>query len=1455
MVRKEIVIAGLLTSAGLAGGYWLLPEESDIARMEVRDYNYDDPAKHYETLFEKGDRSVDVVQQLVRIHTNTGNVDRAIEVLRAYVETHPEDNEALHQLGMLYQSAQRYPEYMAILEARAKEKEDPAVLLEMAQLYNFFQQTEKQKETLQRLYELEKGSNSQTIRDLTIFRSADKEFAQVAQLMETLLAQHAGVYNPDDAIMHTNALLELGRQDEAAKIVGQWRDMQRGTDADLATLIDMLHYQGSPRHARMILDSLPEDRVQASPDLLHSQLLVMMAEGKRDEAYKLLTGLYEQNKLPDMLVPDLMYMAAVNGNTERFHELREKAGLSRLPEKQLADIWLAARYSGQRDVVRAISQHVGESGTEGYPLLQAMILVAERSPARHAAVRSLLEGSLDNESLLKLAAITAENGDRDLSQKALAKLPDYDNLTRTELAELENIYLKLNDIEKAKSYIAYLRQSGRLENDHEVGLRTAAAIGEGNTLRDWQKQHGSSASPELLTDLFYHASNKGHLTLALEIAQWQNDPRQKAEARRGIADIYTRMGRYEAALNLLEQDAPRTEAEARDRVFLISKLAPRNAAYQQKLHSVARQWFKPSTSRKTKEDITFAVMNVGGNNAALPYMKALADQYGGEWTLTYAYALMDAKRSEEAAPYFLKAAKDPSLDADTRLNIAYALSDRGHRAEAEQLLMTLAEEPATRQKASEQLAYLWGPRPDEQKLAWLIDSWRKAEGESKQTYGKLLAGKMTPDVLDTTVRANPDLRYVPEMDSDYLALLAEQGRLRSDIEATAEYARESGDTSYLLRLADLARDNGSYADARLAYDHVLAVEPQNQSALVGATVTASAQSDYTAINRYFTAYEQAGGNATVRDQHKAYFAYAENLRRENKLKEAQPYYSQTVQLIEGQRFYDTDSLSIAAQSNAWMADGEKSERVFNYAFSRYPHDAIIRADRAALLLEQRRYDEAQTALNAVELQSSDAPKSLETAFLTPADTGTMQAPRLLDDGRQLLVPTTAETTEPRYWIGGVREHPSVSYVSEGYDSVLVVTKVGHRFTVNQNGDKWTVDTIADAASAPRSEQAQLELRKELMTARLELETGKLESASERMDSLESTYSEDPQYLGFAANTAYYSNMWPTAKRLISEAATRSPDNADIARLKRSIEREHADHVRADVTLTNRSNNRDITSAVSGETQVPKSNWRVGGVFRHHDLKTKGELQPSGVIGGRKGTRQTGHIYGIYSKNGNDMWTAHLFANNDTPGAGVDYSFVNRAGVTTLAGRYHEPYFEFVEGMMDDAVRDRVAVSHVYKPRTDWELSGGVSYNNYSLDVADDVMSTAGVELGVVHAIQQSGPYIGVGYGLNAEYEIENDFQTTQNGLEYRRLPLRTREIHFGSATVAHDFSDMTYGSVMVGYGWDRFGGNGPAVEGTINHEVVKDWDVGARAFYGMSTNSSQTDDDLTQVNGYVRRRF
>lgn len=1472
MVKKTFIAVILLAIAGLAIGYWLLPQDADMARMEVQDFSYGRPEVHYEQKFAEGDHSLETTQQLVRIHTATGKIDRAISVLEVYVAEHPDDDTALMQLGELYRQAQRYEDYLQILEMRARETNNRAVLQELAELYSFFQQPEKQKATLQRLQELGEGGSQagdtptaltsldeteqrQTLHDLAVFHAIDQNYSQVVVVLNRLMQEDPDSYTQEDATYHVNALLELNRYNEAVTVIRQWQAMPQSEMNDVANLIDMLHYQGDVSYAKQVLNGIPTEEVRNNPNLLHSRLLIMLSEGRNKEAYDELAALYRQDRLPDMLVPDLMYLAASQGNMQQFQDLYSQSGLVRLTEAQLVGIWMIAEQTGQRKVMAAISEHIAKEDLD-YPLLKTVMLVDERSPARHGALDARLNEDLSDEDLLRLAEVTARAGDHKYARQFLAKL-DVVNLNSSALEEVETIYLAMGDVSSAQAYTKKLRDAGRIDAKSTVGLRTAAASGDATRLRNWRSQSGDAGSTTLFNDLFYQAADHGHLQLALEISNWQKDSSAKLQARRSVADIYTRLGRYEAALNLHQQEPVKTEQDVRDRVFLLAKLAPRSQSHRLQLQELARQWFKPSSSRKLKEDLVFALIDSGDDTLAIPYMRQMADSYGGEWLLSYADMLEKHGEMEQAMSYRLKAAEDPKFSAETKLNLAYALSDGGYSAEAQKLLLALTEQPDTRVAATEQLVYLWGVRPSDTQLNWLIDRWATAQtAEEQEAYARLLSGRIPSNQIVGTVQAYPALRRIPNINQDYLQELAAQHQLDGEINQAAAYASRTQDVRPLVALGRLARDNGALEQSRNAFSAAYAVDETYVPGLVGATVTADAQADYEGVDGYFERYLARRNEANpvmTRELHEAYYAYGQSLRRKQMMAEARPYYEQSLQLVRQQKLQDAHSLSIAAQSAYWSGRPQYGERVFDYAFKRYPSDKVLRADRASMLIEQKRYDEAEALLAQIPQIDARMPNQLDVPLITAADTGSQQMPELLDNGRQVLIYTAPESKAERFWLTPVQENLAVNYATEGYDTVLVVSQDTHRFTVGESYNGWVVNTAPAPSDDFRSLPAQLKLTQELLQARIELETGEVHQATERLAALEDTYAEDAQYQGFAANATFYANNWPAAKEHIAKAQELSPRNKDVATLKRNIDRQHADRVRADVTHVQRGGNTELITALSGQAKVAE-NWHAGAAVRNHELDLDPRLQPDGSIQGEDSSRQTWELYGVYSNGGNDYWKFLLFGNNDTAGVGADYNFSNRLGVTTLSGRLNEPYFQFVEAIMDNAVRDRIAINHVIKPRTDWEASLGASYNNYSIETADDVMTTFGINGSLTHAIQQQGPYIGLGYGLDAEYEIDSEQQVTSTGLIYRRMPLRSREIHFGSVTVAEEWGDNTYGSVLAGYGWDRLGGHGPAVEGRINHEFYDDWDVGASAFYGLDSTST-TNDDLHILNAYIQHRF
>jgi hypothetical protein len=203
--------------------------------------------------------------------------------------------------------------------------------------------------------------------------------------------------------------------------------------------------------------------------------------------------------------------------------------------------------------------------------------------------------------------------------------------------------------------------------------------------------------------------------------------------------------------------------------------------------------------------------------------------------------------------------------------------------------------------------------------------------------------------------------------------------------------------------------------------------------------------------------------------------------------------------------------------------------------------------------------------------------------------------------------------------------------------------------------------------------------------------------------------------------------------------------------------------------------------------------------------------------------------------------------------GAYFQFLNMLGETKLTLELRKSYWEFTQSVLDDATRDRAAITHVVKPATDLTIIATPNVNRYNVDGHSNVMSTAGFDFDIVYRLLDAQPYLAVGYGFDGEYNLsrEKDFDAT--GAYTELFPLRTREIHFVSLAGGWEFSEDTYAEGLVGYGIDRFGGNGPSIEAKLTHEFTKSLDGQIRGYYGL--DSANSNNNLSRVGSYVRWRF
>jgi hypothetical protein len=272
------------------------------------------------------------------------------------------------------------------------------------------------------------------------------------------------------------------------------------------------------------------------------------------------------------------------------------------------------------------------------------------------------------------------------------------------------------------------------------------------------------------------------------------------------------------------------------------------------------------------------------------------------------------------------------------------------------------------------------------------------------------------------------------------------------------------------------------------------------------------------------------------------------------------------------------------------------------------------------------------------------------------------------------------------------------------------------------------------------------------------------------------------------------------------------------------------------------NNEHITT-LSGAVQAA-NNIELGFNVQNDFLETDNIRRArDGAIGDYDATRQRGELYAAVNLPDGARAQGSVFANNKSVGGGATFAFNNPAGRTELIGEYHRPYWDFVEAVYEHTTRDRVGAKHFATLGRGTTLGLEASYNNYNIDLRDDVAQSVLVRLNAVQELQaqsKTQPYLGVGYGFDGEYLTGKPDRSIDGvGNDYYYLPVRTREVHALTGIYRHDWTPQTHALFVGGVAYDRInGGFSPLAEGRVDQDLTNQLQVGARARYAQETNNT-----------------
>lgn len=1431
-----------------------------------------DASKDYQVAYAGGDKSLETVAGVVAAHVAAQKLDDAITVMNEYVQAHPDDINGHKKLAELYQAAGKQDLYAEQIAIVVEKDPTEANLKVLSDIYNYNRQYDKQAAVLQRLIDKTGGNNPEAYIDLATIQSmaGQKEAAQ--RTLDELLSKHPTYSSFKLTRMVVSTAIANGDKDKALAEASKWTSTNPNP-AEIADLANVINYGGYPADAITFMEPHRE-LITKDVDLFVAYVNAHVGASKRDEAYAILSKVHQEGKLPPALYPPYLEIALQNGDITVGENIARGIDATWFDEDQAINLIELAR-ANQADSVKNLL--IEKLGTDAYandkPVLKAIIALTQDPKSADDEVSSALKVDLTSNKRLRLAQACARTNKRSCFDTLASKFPTMDKMTPQELHEFALLYIAANRHNEILDKVGavYKAQTPAPEMTELAYVKLAAASGKSDVVRGWLDAHSKDAATATLNDLFFLANDRKHTETAMMVSEVLYQRDNNPNTRSFLASAYMRSGQYEKALPLLRQDAASSKASEDNYLAVLTKLARAKKEYSKELvEYVSGRLADTDTPKDRQLQYVFVLINSGNKALAVPVIDRNAKQFGGEWKKLYNQVHASSaprgkgskaasKKSKQpavaAAPavppqpqltlqerYAL--AMKPETDYDTRRRYAFDLLNDGHREQALDVFQALASDKGPESQDVQQLLYLWGPQLNSQQIAWIQHRGATAStaGE-RQKWGEFISYYADDYSLMEFVTANPDAISNPSIRKKYFSALAVNGTSSVFDKGMRDWITGTTDVVALQDYASVAKAYGYTGAALAATKRIDSLAPNDEGTLKDLSALSYYQGSYSNSKKYVGQYmaQTQEGTVAKTNPYEAHFLKAELLRRDGKNAEAKREYQKVIDTAPAA---GKDPLAMTRYyvSKFHLGQHEEGKKGFYNLIAQNPSDKSLLADFVSILIEYKYYDEATALANQQDHNSPHYQQQAEPAPQVvpapqPVQTAPVSAPE--SQGNQPQTPTYVPFGRAQK-TSALEANNEIVIASGNYELVITPTQ--------SESYAPSVDVLTPEEEMRR----QQELRLQLLYARIELETNQQSDAIKRLNALQQYYPNDPQLLSFMANAQNFVGNHRKALGLVKQAQTLSPENEDLRLFRRSIEREHSDHVKLDHAWKRTGNTDEQITSFSGNIGMT-DDTEFGFNLQNDEMNASQVRRADGFISDFDYSRQRGEVFvAHYLDNGSRM-QASVFGNNDTAGGGLYFGFPNSLGRSELLGEYHRPYWDFVEAVAENATRDRVGVKHVSNvtPRTTFVAE--TSYNNYNIDSQDNVAKTALLRATLVHALNVKDPYFAIGYGFDKEHIFDVDTAIDSRGSGYRPFPMFGREIHFVSGILQQYLTDTLRADIVAGYAYDRLGEHGPQVEARLTQDFSDQLEGQVRASYGLESNNS--DNSVSVVGGHLKYKW
>lgn len=396
--------------------------------------------------------------------------------------------------------------------------------------------------------------------------------------------------------------------------------------------------------------------------------------------------------------------------------------------------------------------------------------------------------------------------------------------------------------------------------------------------------------------------------------------------------------------------------------------------------------------------------------------------------------------------------------------------------------------------------------------------------------------------------------------------------------------------------------------------------------------------------------------------------------------------------------------------------------------------------------------------------------------------------------------------------------------------------------------------VAQAAPAADAAETAAALRRLRLTkARLLMETGDAEGAKAELEALLREVPSSIEVMAALASVEAQLGGWRRAVGLYDRALGLNPDDPGLVRAKAELLREYGPRVRFDIDHRKvKKADRQIVARLSGETLAGGS--IAGFALEGNDLNVPLVRMPNGALQSFDGKRFRGEGYLSVDHDKGGITRLSLIGGTGIVGAGIRHTRPFAEGTLRLAAIVQDPYWDVVDGLVNEARTDRVQAGYERILGTNWRIAGRLAAGRYGIDGHSDVAQFVGPGFELAYTWMQGPPSITFAYGLDAEYLGGRKVAVDSFGAEYPLLSVVSREVHSGTVGVSGTLSSFSRYNLYGGYAYDRLNSAGPFLGAELVYEPYTSFELGLVASHSL-TASRGTDSTVTRLGGYFLWRF